>query len=224
MSIINIESITGYRKVCQHIAQDIRTAKLALHLVRGIGEVATNSPEVLQDAPTFWITTRHCHYVTFIVSLYRAFDTQGNTLSLPNLLDTITSQLGQSVPNGKTAIEAGLPLQHLFHGEEAMIQRDKIAVKLLTRTFTRLRHTQVAHSGEVILTEKHIYPNNEIIDQCDEVIGEGFRLLDHYTRLDLGPAGILKTEHSQELAGMDDYRAVIEAITKHHADITGGSS
>ncbi len=214
--VIQFNTDEEFQRLLASLAQELVDANIHWRLLSDLkNNIEVFSTEYNQSV-AFWSLTFQAHLDATIFRLIRIYDGNSASLSLKNLLDTISANLGifeterfrerlKDNPFVESLAEGTRkPDEQQLNNDIAFVSNSNPAVKKLTIWRNNLfahKSARNAVNGYNIASD---YPLDE--KEIEELLTTGMRILNRYSSL------FHASTNSTQIIGHDDYKFVLESI------------
>ena len=214
--VIQFNTDEEFQRLLASLAQELVDANIHWRLLSDLKEKIKIFSTEYNQSVAFWSLTFQAHLDATIFRLIRIYDGNSSSLSLKNLLDTISANLGifdterfrerlRDNPFVESlADDARKPEEQQLINDIAFVSNDNPIVKKLTIWRNNLfahKSARNAVNGYNIATD---YPLDE--KEIEELLTTGMAILNRYNSL------FHASTYSTQIVGHDDYQFILDSI------------
>jgi hypothetical protein len=212
---LEITDSEQFTALIQGLADDIVKASFYFRLYRDLNDSIPEYLTALNHAPTFWRLVIQAQREVTLFRLCRAYDSEKNSLSLFNWLDTIEGNLDIfEIPNFRSRLKENPFVDSLAAvnrvPSKKQLDRDKKLVAsndTLVNKLIRWRNNIGAHrSPKETLRPGSAAGQPLTLDEIGEILERATRILNDYSGL------FRAVYYSVQPVGADDFKYVLESV------------
>jgi len=213
---INIKSVEQFNNLLKALAGDIVDGELYFKLYKDINNSISQYHREFNQSRTFWSLARKALIDATLLRLCRVYDTTEVSLSIRNLLDTISANIHifdvESFRDrlkdnpfveslASTAVKPDINI--LNQDIETVIDKNPSIKKLIIWRHNIIAHTTASNIvNNVNISKKYIITYDDI----SELLSRATTLLNKYSKL------FNASTYSTQAVGYDDYLDVLNAV------------
>jgi len=207
---LDIANSDQFGRMLDALASDVVGAAIHSRLHSDLRSSIPSHATAFSQSPAFWSLTFGAHFDAFLSRLHRAYDQHPDSLSLVNLLDTISENLALFASDSGTRFiispgahspDPGMLAEH----RQSVAPSDPLVKRLIALRGNVYAHRNALNVIEELGLERRFGLS---FDDLEDLTQRAVGILNTYSGLFRG------STWSTRMVGHDDYRIVLEAVQR----------